>query len=105
MEDVESPDQLDVFWAGLDRSNNSLPPTLRPPQRDALFHIRNKHVLLCVGTGLVDINSQLFAEIGLMVLNAGEGKSLVEACATLSFSNGNNKIGQNNKHKYHSFFS
>ena len=53
MEDIESPDELDGFWAGLDRSDNSLPPTLRPPQRDALFHIRNKHVLLCVGTGLV----------------------------------------------------
>ena len=55
MEVIESPEEFESFWSGLNKSECSLPENLRPPQRDALFHIRNQHVLLCVGTGLVNL--------------------------------------------------
>ena len=43
---------VEVKWSLLDRTANSLPLTLRPPQRDALGHIMDrKHVLLNVGMG------------------------------------------------------
>ena len=52
MEVLETPGEVDKFWSSLNRSETPLPVSLRPPQRDALLHIRDKHVLLCVGTGL-----------------------------------------------------
>ena len=46
-------EDVEEMWASLDRTNNSLPLTLKPAQRDTLLYILNgKNVLLNVATGL-----------------------------------------------------
>ena len=46
--------EVDDRWAGLDRTDNSLPVSLKPAQRDTLFYIlQGKHVLLNVPTGVL----------------------------------------------------
>ena len=89
--------EVDDRWAGLDRSNNSLPVNLKTAQRDTLFYLLNgKHVLLNVPTGvlpttgvqvwlLVYPNKNFFCLIHVLL---GYGKTLAELCSTLLFSNG-----------------
>ena len=47
-----STQEVETAWTLLDRSENSLPASLRPPQLDALFYIlQGYHVLLNISTG------------------------------------------------------
>ena len=50
---LEEPCDLDDRWAQMVTQNPLLPPTLRVPQRDALYYLlQGRHVILNINTGL-----------------------------------------------------